>query len=139
MERKMTNRDRAEAYYMRLNGKSFQEIADQFGVSRQRIHQILNGACERAPRRNLDTIIYPAIKNYMKENRLSFSGISRLCGINLWPIINGLCGKNDISKHIIDAILDVTGMTYEEAFKKEDGEKCTPTTTESNSASGPEN
>ena len=120
MKRKMTNRDRAEAYFMRLEGSSFQEIANRFGVSRQCIQQCLNGLCERTPRRNLDTIIYPAIKNYMKENRLSFNGFSHSCGISLGSIVGGLCGKNEISKRVIDAILDVTGMTYEEAFKKEE-------------------
>ena len=139
MERKMSNRDKADAYFMRLEGKTFQGIADQFGVSKQNIHQILLGVCERPPRRDLETIVYPSIKKFMKENRLSFSGISRLCGINIGPIINGLCGKNDISKRTIDAILDVTGMAYEEAFKKEDTEECTPTTTASSSASAPEN
>lgn len=134
MDSKMTNRDRAEAYFMRLEGKSFQEIADRFGVSKQNIHRLLNGICERSPRRDLDTIAYPAIKNYMKKNKLSFNGLSNLCGINLGPIINGLCGKNDISKRTIDAILDVSGMTYEEAFKKEDTEKCTHTTTASSNA-----
>lgn len=117
---KMTNKERAEAYFMRLEGKTFQEIADRFGVSKQNIQRLLNGVCERSPRRDLDTIVYPAIKNYMKENKLSFNSISHLCGINIGPIINGLCGKNDISKRTIDAILDVTEMTYEEAFKKDD-------------------
>lgn len=139
MERKMTNKEKAEAYFMRLEGKTFQEIADRFGVSKQNIQQILKGLCERSPRRNVDTVIYPSIQRYMKENNLSFNAFSHLCGINLGPVINGLCGKNGITKRFIDAVLDVTGMTYEEAFKKEAAAQCTPTTTASNSASAPEN
>lgn len=137
MERKMTNRDKAEAYFMRLEGKSFQEIANQFGVSRQNIHRILNGVCERTPRRSLDTVVFPEIRNYMSENRLSFNSFSNLLGISVGAVINGLCGKNDITKNFIDRVLDTTGMTYEQAFKKDGVEACTPTTPASSSASAP--
>lgn len=138
MERKMTNRDKAEAYFMRLEGKSFQEIADCFGVSWQYIHHLLSGICERKPRRSLDTVVFPGIRNYMRENQLSFAGFSKILGISIKQVICGLCGKNDITKNFIDRVLDTTGMTYEQAFKKEGSEECTPTTTASSSASGPE-
>ncbi len=122
MERKMNNRDRAEAYFMRLEGSTYQEIADKFGVTKQHVQHILTGVCERSPRRGLDTVVFPSIRNYMEEKELTFAALSRLCGLRVGTIINGLCGITDMTKKTIDVILDATGMTYEQAFYKESKE-----------------
>ncbi len=39
----MTREEKIEAFTMRLDGETYQEIADKFGVTRQYIHQILGG------------------------------------------------------------------------------------------------
>lgn len=40
----MTNREKADAYFMYLEGSSFQEIADHYGVTKQYIHTMSQGS-----------------------------------------------------------------------------------------------
>lgn len=63
----MTKEDKLKAYEMRLNGATYREIADSFGVSYQYIQQIL------PMRRDIEIKgIYVGIKKWMKENRFNF-------------------------------------------------------------------
>ena len=120
MKRKLTNRDKADAYFMRLNGMSLQEIADKFGVTRQCIAQLLPASSPsfRHPT-NADKCIYPAIREYMQKNRMTYSRMASLCGVTSMTIYNCLTGEVTPTKKTIDRVLEVTQMTYEEAFKKE--------------------
>lgn len=54
----------------------------------------------------------------MIVNDSNYTRLARLCGITTDAVRNGLTEKTDIKKKAIDAILSVTGLTYEEAFKK---------------------
>ena len=38
----MTKEQKVEAYSMYLDGCTYQEIGDKFGISRQRVHQLLD-------------------------------------------------------------------------------------------------
>lgn len=38
----MTKEQKVEAYSMYLDGCTYQEIGDKFGISRQRVHQLLS-------------------------------------------------------------------------------------------------
>lgn len=74
----MTREQKIEAYTMRLDGYTLQEIADKFGVSKQRIHQIIPGSL--ATRGNLERCIYPNIKAWLLEKEMSITSLSKLCG-----------------------------------------------------------
>ena len=122
----MTNRDRAEAYYMRLNGSSLQEIADQFGVSKQLIAQFLpysrHVTCHP---HNLEACIFPEIRNFLETERMTYNRFAVLCGMGTQNIYNALTGKANPSKSTIDRILEVTGLPYEVAFRQEEKERDT--------------
>lgn len=116
MERKLTNRDIAEAYFMRLNGEPLSKIAETFGVSTQRMQQILPRVKTR--KKLSEKFVYPNICHYMLENEFSIKKFSDLCGVCNASMSQILCGSN-VSKKTIDKILEVTGMTYEMAFYRE--------------------
>lgn len=64
-------------------------------------------------------IKYPALKAWIEKNCDSISDFSRLLCVNDKGFRSFLYGRNGCTKHTIDLILEVTGMTYEEAFKEE--------------------
>jgi len=114
----MTKEQKIEAYSMRLDGQTFQTIANKFGVSKQYIQQIL-------PRENqrlnmaIDSCIYPNISAWMRENNCGYSAIAKSVGVKTESIRQALSVRRNCRKNIIDAILGITGMTYEEAFWRE--------------------
>ena len=117
MKQKMTDRDKADAYFMRLNGFSLQEIADQFGVSKQYIAQMFPASGRAAQHmRNPERCIYPSIRKYMKQNRMTYSRLAALCGCSPTSLYRNLTGEAEITKRTIDKLLEVTQMTYEQAF-----------------------
>ena len=67
--------------------------------------------------------VYPRIRKYMNDNKINMSKLTvMLFGENTtWDyakVRKALKGEN-CTKYIIDGILKVTGMTYEEAFFQE--------------------
>lgn len=119
----MTKEQKIEAYAMRLDGVSLQGIADHFGVSKQYIHQLLPGA-RRSNKKKYESYIYPNIVKFLRENNVSAKHLAELCDITNSGINHFLSGKSGGSKTTIDKILAVTGMTYEEAFAKEDSNEA---------------
>jgi plasmid maintenance system antidote protein VapI len=116
----MTKKDKADAYFLRLNGCSVEEIAQRFGVSKQRISQILPRFDRSFQKtRNSDRCIYPVIKKYLLDNRLTYRRFAIICGLHPNSLYRNLVGDCDFSKRTIDKILAVTGMTYEQAFSTE--------------------
>ena len=60
---------------------------------------------------------YVGLRDWMIENCVTVAELERRCG-NL-RMLASLTGKSNPSKYTIDAILQVTGLTYEECFKED--------------------
>ena len=118
----MTINEKVEAYKMRVEGHSFKEIGDRFGVSRQYICQILPVPEKNRIEMSANSCAYKNISKWMLEHGCSYSKLARLCGIPSNTLNLFLTGKGDSRKSTIDKILYVTGMTYEEAFQKADND-----------------
>lgn len=121
----MTIDQRVEAYRMRLEGKTFEEIGEHFGVSRQHIQQTLFFC--KGPRgldRSVKSCVYPNIARWMMENRIGISKFSERCGMNQATLRLVLSVRGNPRKGTIDKILRITGLSYEEAFylPKQEGE-----------------
>lgn len=103
---------------MHEKGMAYEEIADVFGVTKQRVWQLMtqpqgDGFRESTVRK----IRYVGLRNWMLEHRINVSELERQCkGSRLHHCLSGDCEPR---KRTIDAILKVTGMTYEECFKEE--------------------
>ena len=119
----MTKRDKDKINFMREQGKSYQYIADKFGVSRQRIHQILNCPYNRK-NKTATLCIYKGLSEVIYNRKISVSKLSEATGINTDRVTLGhkLKGESDFKISEIKKILKFTGMTFEECF----AEKETP-------------
>ena len=104
---------------MRERGVSYTDIAQILGVTRQAVHQLVNyRAGDSFHAEPVSKIRYIGLRNWMLNNRVGFSKLSKLCGVaNLHTCLTGPTSPN---KRSIDAILRATGLTYEECFKEEE-------------------
>lgn len=115
----MTFEDKRTILEMRLAGRTLQEIADEIGVTRQNVSLFLNQlASERKKGFKPFKCIYPGLKEWMFKNRI---GISRIVNdMKLWKsetvMFGRLNGRTNFTIAEINAILEYTGLTYEEAF-----------------------
>lgn len=116
----MTNDQKKEAFSMLVDGATYTEVAEKFGVSRQRVNQIFGSVFGESVWEKDKYAKYPAISNFMREERISLNKLSERTLRTPSTVGNYLSGKTDIPKSFIDEILKITGMTYEEAFA--DGE-----------------
>lgn len=116
----MTNEERVKMFRMRLEGATLQEIADKYGVTREWVRQLIPGIEGRG--RKPKPAAYPALSEWLQDNELSRFAFGKMCGVSTCCIGNILNGKRDPSKDTIDAILKVTGLPYEEAFRKGESE-----------------
>lgn len=109
---------------MHESGMTYQAIADEFGVTQQRVHQIIGS-------RNVahfnyvtkDRCIFEGLRNWMNENEVCVAELTRRVYHNGQPtnrerIRKKLMG-NQATIEFVDRILNVTGLTYEEAFRRE--------------------
>ena len=111
----MTNEQKAEAYLMILNGATIREASEKYGVSYQRIQQMFPGVNRRG--RNFKCI-YPNIGRWIVESRITQPVFGEMVDVSTNTIHHYLSGEREPNKKTIDKILEVTGMTYEEAFKQ---------------------
>lgn len=102
---------------MRNEGKTYKEIADNFGFTKQYIYQIIGR--KRKCSNLLNNLKYKGLKKYFTDNDLSFSNFERICNIGKGKIFN-LC-KCEKSKFNIEQIKNmekITGMTFDELFEE---------------------
>lgn len=122
----MTNKEKAQMFEMRLDGHTLQEIGDKFGVSKQYVAQILppmKHGYRALKSEMLGKIIYPNIRNWLKKNACTLKRFADETGTSYLTIIRALEDeKSGMRKTTIDKILEVTGLTYEEAFAMDQSE-----------------
>ena len=111
---------------LRDEGYTHREIAEIVGVSRQRVHQVCgrNTPGHFRPYSEED-IVYPNWRKVMNENKLTKSEFVRRMGLEVHHRSIGnltlyMAGKHYPMKRTIDKILEVTGLTYEQLFSRED-------------------
>ena len=116
---------RNEIINMRNEGKTYQEIANKYGVSRQAIHNIIVNYNNKKMKQSqkFNDIVYCGIYDmFMEDVDLSMlkmcdiMGYAR-CTNNARKIRSFLCGKSDsIRKSAIDNVLKYLNKPYKEVF-----------------------
>lgn len=114
----MTSDEKKKAYCMLLDGKSYQEVADEFGLTRQAIHKAFADKVRFKKRAvtHLEKQVYPYITNFLYREQMSRSIFAEKCGIAYNSMLDILRGNREPRKNEIDKMLKVLGTTYEEAF-----------------------
>lgn len=117
----MTDKDKVKMFEMRLSGCTLQKIGDEFGVTRERVRQILGEAIKER-KTNVDGIIYVNIVKWLKQNEISLLGFAKMLdpkANNSTRLKNKLTkNKSELKISQIKKILDITGMTFEKAFEE---------------------
>jgi len=108
----------------REKGLTYREIAEKYGVSYQGVAQ----ACGKSNPNYFkyhkeNAVIYPNLRKWMNDNKVSIFEMVRRCGMercndNAIRLRNQLKGKNHFRKPMIDKLIAITGMKYEELFKE---------------------
>jgi uncharacterized protein YjcR len=126
----MTREQKVEAFTMKLDGASYQKIADKFGVSKQCIQQILIGGSRRNELKKWKReFIYPNLYTYMIDHEIrTLKDFKDHLGLKIIPAYLGkrLKGMAEFKIDEIQKIIEITGMTFEEAFFKEDRKELKP-------------
>lgn len=115
----MNREDKIKAFSMRLDGFTFQEIGEHLGVPKMAVQQML----QRAVASNGTVYrkwVYPNIRDWVMEQGLSLSQISQICGLSANSVSSYMTGKLDPPFSFIKAVLKASGMSFEEAFFRED-------------------
>ena len=119
----MNREDKIEVFKMRLDGFTYQEIAEKYGVSKQYINQMLQNVISEKRNKALNKIVYPNIANWLKDNEYSsISEFARKTRIQRATLSNKLHGTGKFNSDEIKRILDVTGMKFEECLKMKESE-----------------
>lgn len=115
----MTKEQKIEIYSMLLDGATYTECASKFGVSRQYLNQLFPRMGGRSVKRKIEKYKYKNLAKWIYDNGYSLPTFSVAINIGVSNFNNMMLGHHDPSKKVIDKILDITGMTYEEAFSED--------------------
>lgn len=108
-------------------GMNYSEIGKKFGISRQRVYQLIGGSYRNNFRAiKPEACVYVEIRKFLNENHISINKFTRMvfgCYENRYRknLCNLLKGEDGF-KSVIDKVLVATGLTYEQAFKRSDAE-----------------
>ena len=113
----MTREEKIDAFTMRLDGYTLQEIGDKYGLTRERIRKMFASITTESgiSRKNY---IYPNISDWMIDNNVKQSDLSKKFGCAQNTISSYLTGKREPTFSFINLILELTKMPYEVAFSK---------------------
>lgn len=114
-----------EIISLREQGMTYEKIGERFGISRQRAYKIIyeyyyNSGVQNIEKR-VDGVIYPNIKKWMIENKVPICDFVKMIDKqkNYSVLIRSFLTdkRTRVNCEIIKSILQITGMTFEEAFR----------------------
>ena len=103
---------------------TYQEIADTMGISKEYVSQLLNGIAKRNNfhRWAWDSSPFPALTRWMNENQMTKMDLATALGYsvssNSQYIVYKRLREGRLSIDDVDKLLKITGMTYEELFRR---------------------
>ena len=113
----MTREEKMEMFAMRLDGRTLQEIGDKYGLTRERVRQILpNYEVKRKGNKTLRTTGYVNISKHLTEKGITLKNFAEILGVEYSTLRMYLNGKREFSISQIRKIIEVTGMSFEDAF-----------------------
>ena len=114
----MTKDQVKDMFSMRLEGFTLLEIGEKYGISKERVRQLLSDAAGGRNRVIRKNYVFPNIENWMYEKDIMQDEIAKECGRSQNNVSSILIGKYKPSFDFISAVLRMSGMTFEEAFQR---------------------
>lgn len=93
---------------------TYQAIADLYGISKQAVHEAIQGRKNRSIHVKSQSVVFPGLRKWMCENHVFIKDLETKTGLRLRSALSS--GRINNAK--VNAILEVTELTYEEAFGK---------------------
>lgn len=119
MRHRWTKEEKLDVFAMRIDGFTLQEIGDKYGVTREAIRSMLSATCGESgivKRR----YVYPNIAEWMMEKHMTQTELCKKIGIAQNTVSSIMRGRQNPNFSFVTAILQLTGMTFDEAFYKGD-------------------
>jgi predicted transcriptional regulator len=122
----MTREDIVRMFEMRIDGATYEEIGKEFGVTRERIRQILEKNIKQPIVPVEQTYIYPGLRNWMLTNGCNANKLRNETNVckTMTGFYNKLKGRSNFSINEIKTLLSYTGLTFEEAFGTVEANAC---------------
>lgn len=132
--KEIKQREERKAYMRSLyeSGMTYEEIGETLGVSQQRVYQMIGGEYKNHFRRVSEkSCVFVGLRNWLNDNKVNVSDLVRRIYGEFYAeshkrLASKLRGRTEFKKAEIDKLLEITGLTYEEAFggaeAKRDGE-----------------
>ena len=95
---------------MHNEGMTFEEIGRALGVSKQAVNYAMHHDGFRLD--GVRRVKYVGLKRWLVAHRMNLNQLEKLCGVKLRAIV----GEGSMTKSKIDAVLSVTGLSYEACF-----------------------
>ena len=115
-----------EMFKMRLDGATYQEIADKYGVTRQNVEQILKirEPSKRHSKEKYKICIYKGLREWLEKNNYKLNDLQNIISKTKQRQAGNclrmkLSGERDFRLSEINKIINLTGMTFEELFMQE--------------------
>ena len=115
----------AQMIEMRNAGVTYQEIGNIYGISKQRAYDVLRKHCPRKKYKEfkVEECIYSGLRDWLIETKMplyKFECIytGKVVDVATVTTRSRLLGVRDFKISEIERILEFTGKTYEELFKK---------------------
>ena len=112
-------------------GMTYRQIAAEFGISHQRVVQIIGNSKENLFRAvSKKRCVYSGLRKWLNDNKVSVCELTRrlygnACGENLNRTRGRLKGNVELTKTYIDKLLKITGLTYEEMVGEDNDRNTT--------------
>lgn len=124
---KQRKRPKSELYIReRENGMSVTDIAKRYGVSYQAVlHATAKTGTKYFKNYTAERCVYPNLRQWLNDNKITINEFARRMGLaqgggSSSRIIGYFNGRNYPQKETIDKMIEVTGLSYEEMFYRED-------------------
>lgn len=115
----MTNYERKEAFELRLDGYTWEEIGKFLGYSASTVCEDIHH-CVQIPRRSTPCV-YPRVAAAIAARYGNVSRLAKDCGLPYGAVYRCLIGRNSPKRDGIgERICSAIGLTMEEAFVTED-------------------
>ena len=114
----MTDKQKLKALEMLLNGASYREVARKFDVDRCTVEKMFRPVIGKRKGRTLGSF-YPNLREWMDEHGYSSATLAARIGYSQSNMAKLMRDGGNPQKNVIDSILELTGMKYEECFAKE--------------------
>lgn len=99
---------------LREQGMTYDAIAKRYGVTRQAVQDSISQHKNRITYIKPTTVIFPGLRQWMAEHHVRVAELERITGRHLRQALS----TGRISRQSIELLLTVTGLTYEQAFRR---------------------